>query len=359
MLKCRTEDLLNATNPYSSHILLCEKSLIFFCAGTMEKSATADAAYRRIDLEFLSKDGSDHFDLYYKTRVFGNDKFVKFASSKPEHHDKVMTLLESGEGIEEFYIQEEDLFKYYQHATATLRKIVNDPNCPFEKKAEKVYEVSKNIMKEFFENNATDKVLRASDEVMEMMEECFKDVEVGFYGISKITNKDYYTYTHSVNVGLYCMTYGIKIGLPKTDVRQLGLGGMLHDVGKSKIDIKLLNKNSALTKQEFEVIKDHAPFGEAILREMKCYGAGVIDMAAQHHERYNGGGYPSGLTGDDISYFARVCKVMDVYDALTTRRPYKKAMSAYDTLILMKKQMVEEFDGKVLDNFIQYMGPDV
>ena len=325
----------------------------------MENSTTTEASFRKIDVAFLSKDGNEHFDVYYKTRVFGTDKFVKFASSKPEHHEKVLSLLESGDDIEDFYIQEEDLFKYYQHATDTLRKIVNDPNYPFEKKAEKVYEVSKNIMKEFFEHNATDKVLRASDQVMELMEECFKDADVGFYGISKITNKDYYTYTHSVNVGLYCMTYGVKIGLPHDEVRQLGLGGMLHDVGKSKIDVTLLNKNGVLTKQEFEAIKHHAPFGEEILREMKCYGASIIDMAAQHHERYNGGGYPKGLIGDDIAYFARVCKVMDVYDALTTRRPYKKAMSAYDTLTLMKKQMIEEFDGQVLDSFIQYMGPEL
>ena len=145
--------------------------------------------------------------------------------------------------------------------------------------------------------------------------------------------------------------------MPKHEVRQLELGGMLQDVGKSKIDAKILKKNNVLTKQEFETIKGHAPIGEAILREMKCYGAGIIDMAAQHHERYHGGGYPNGLVGNDIAYFARVCKVMDVYDALTTRRSYKKAMSPFDTLTLMKKQMVEEFDGKILDSFVQYMGP--
>ena len=194
----------------------------------MAKSAISDVSFRKIDVAFLSKDGNEHFDIYYKTRVFGTDKFVKFASSKPEHHEKVLSLLESGEDIEEFYIQEEDLFKYYQHATDTLRKIVTNPNYPFEKKAEKVYEVSKNIMKEFFENNATDKVLRASDQVMEMMEECFKDVDVGFYGISKITNKDYYTYTHSVNVGLYCMTVVFKevlfLNVKFVKIRQLQAG---------------------------------------------------------------------------------------------------------------------------------------
>jgi HD-GYP domain-containing protein (c-di-GMP phosphodiesterase class II) len=236
---------------------------------------------------------------------------------------------------------------------------VSNPKVSFEKKARKVYDVSKNIMKEFFENNASEKVLRSSDEVMEIMEECFQDYDIGFYGISKITNKDYYTYTHSVNVGLYCMTYGVKIKMNHDEVRMLGLGGMLHDVGKSKVSNDILNKKGLLTPQEFDIVKHHAPLGGEILSNMSCYNHAVVDMATQHHEKFKGGGYPRGIVGDEISYFARICKVMDVYDALTTRRSYKKAMNPFDTLTLMKKQMSDEFDARILDNFIHYMGPEL
>jgi HD-GYP domain-containing protein (c-di-GMP phosphodiesterase class II) len=325
----------------------------------MPKQMTPDTSYRKINLEFLNNNGDDHFDIFYKTRSYGTVKYVRFATSKPEHHEKVVRLLESGDPLEDFYIHESDLFNYYRHATTTLRKIVSNPTVSFEKKARKVYEVSKNIMKEFFENNASEKVLRTSDEVMEIMEECFQDYDVGFYGISKITNKDYYTYTHSVNVGLYCMTYGVKIKMNHDEVRMLGLGGMLHDVGKSKISENILNKKGLLTPQEFDIVKNHAPLGGEILNDMKCYTHSVVDLATQHHEKYKGGGYPHGIVGDEISFFARICKVMDVYDALTTRRSYKKAMDPFDTLTLMKKQMCDEFDAKILDNFIHYMGPEI
>ncbi len=318
-----------------------------------------DTSYRRINLEFLNNSGNEHFDIFYKARSYGTVKYVRFATSKPEHHEKVVRLLESGDPLEDFYIQEEELFKYYRHATTTLRKIVANPEISFEKKAKKVYEVSKNIMREFFEYNASEKILRTSDEVMEIMEECFRDYDISFFGISKITNKDYYTYTHSVNVALYCMTYGVKIKMNRDEVRMLGLGGMLHDVGKSKISNTILNKKGLLTPQEFDTVKNHAPLGGEILNKMKCYPHSVIDMATQHHEKYKGGGYPRGIIGDEISYFARICKVMDVYDALTTRRSYKKAMNPFDTLTLMKKQMSDEFDAKILDNFIQYMGPEL
>ncbi len=320
---------------------------------------TTDTSYRKINLEFLNNSGDDPFNIFYKTRSYGTIKYVRFATSKPDHHEKVLRLLESGDPLEDFYIQEEDLFKYYHHATTTLRTIVANPKISFEKKARKVYEISKNIMKEFFENNASEKVLRTSDEVMEIMEECFQDTDVGFYGISKITNKDYYTYTHSVNVGLYCLTYGVKINMSHDEIRTLGLGGMLHDVGKSKIPNTILNKKGLLTPKEFQIVKNHAPLGGDILHEMNCYAPSVIDMANQHHEKYKGGGYPLGIVGEEISYFARICKVMDVYDALTTRRSYKKAMSPFDTLTLMKKQMAYEFDAVILDDFIRYMGPDL
>ena len=325
----------------------------------MPMRMTTDTSYRKINLEFLNNSGDEYFDIFYKARSYGTVKYVRFATSKPEHHEKIVRLLESGDPLEDFYIQEEDLFKYYRHATTTLRKIVANPEISFEKKAKKVYEVSKNIMREFFEYNASEKILRTSDEVMEIMEECFQDYDISFFGISKITNKDYYTYTHSVNVALYCMTYGVKIKMNRDEVRMLGLGGMLHDVGKSKISNTILNKKGLLTPQEFDTVKNHAPLGGEILNKMKCYAHSVIDMATQHHEKYKGGGYPRGIIGEEISYFARICKVMDVYDALTTRRSYKKAMSPFDTLTLMKKQMSDEFDAKILDNFIQYMGPEL
>ena len=82
-------------------------------------------------------------------------------------------------------------------------------------------------------------------------------------------------------------------------------------------------------------------------------------MAAEHHEKYKGGGYPKGIEGEEIHLYARICKIMDVYDALTTRRSYKKALSAFDTLVIMKKQMINDFDPKLLNSFITLMGPDL
>jgi HD-GYP domain-containing protein (c-di-GMP phosphodiesterase class II) len=155
------------------------------------------------------------------------------------------------------------------------------------------------------------------------------------------------------------MTFGVKSKMPKNDIRELSLGGMLHDVGKAKVDYALINKDGKLTDEEFEKMKIHTTEGAKTLSGMHCFASNVVRMASEHHEKFKGGGYPIGKIGNEIHLFARICKIMDVYDALTTRRSYKKALSAFDTLIIMKKQMANDFDPELLQNFIRLMGPDL
>jgi putative nucleotidyltransferase with HDIG domain len=268
-------------------------------------------------------------------------------------------LIESGESNQDFYIHEEDIAKYHQQATRSLRKLISDPKIPLEEKTGKIYDVSKEVMKDFFEHTASEKILQSSEELIDIMEKCLFTNEAGFHSITMITNKDYYTYTHSVNVGLYCLAYGMRTKMGLNDTRDLGLGGMLHDVGKSKIPHSLINKNGKLTDQEFKSMKNHTTIGKKILESMKCYRSHVVDMANQHHEKFEGNGYPNGLVGEEISRYARICKVMDVYDALTTRRSYKKALKPFEATALMTNQMGGEFDHEILGNFIRFLGPDL
>lgn len=318
-----------------------------------------DEQFRLINIEYLEVGATQYYDIFYKSSAFGTPQFVKFASNRPDHQDKVRRLIEDGESDQEFYIREEDLAKYHQQATLSLRKLITDPKKSLKEKTEKIYSVSKEIMKDFFEYSASDQILQSADEVMDIMEQCLFANDAGFHSITMITNKDYYTYTHSVNVGLYCLAFGIKTKMSPNDTRDLGLGGMLHDVGKSRIDHSLINKNGKLTNEEFKTIKSHTTIGKELLGSMKCYRAHVVEMADQHHEKFEGNGYPNGLAGEDISRYARVCKVMDVYDALTTRRSYKKALKSFDAITIMKNQMESEFDPELLGNFIRYLGPDL
>lgn len=312
--------------------------------------------FRPINIDLLKEGGSDVFDIYYKTTSFGKPEFVKFASSHPSHQNKVRQLLESGE-CTEFFIRQDDLIKYYHQATEQLRIMISDPAIPLLNKTQKLYDVSKDIMKNFFEYSGSEEVLQSSENVMNLMDQCLSEGQARFDTISKVANKNYYIYTHSLNVGLYCLVYGINDKMSEIDIRSLGLGGMLHDIGKAKMDSAILNKKTPLTKDEMEIIRTHPQLGQEIMESMQCYSTNVVRMAGQHHENYKGKGYPDGLMGKDITLFARICRVMDVYDGLTTSRPYKKAVAPFEALIIMKNQMVDELDSNILGKFIRYMGP--
>lgn len=314
--------------------------------------------YHPIDTKILDKNSDLAFNIFSKVQGSGVDNYVLYASKEARYRDKVRELLQSSELMEDLYIHEEDLMLYFEQATNSLRDYVVNSDASPEKKMEKVYDLSRDVTHQFFEANSSPEILRGSDQVVDLMEKCLSDNKLGFHGLSKIMEKDYYTYTHSINVGLYCMSFALKIGMPADEVHELGLGGMLHDVGKSKLPQEIINKKGALTEEEFQVIKNHTASGMEVVKGLGCYGDKVVQMVGQHHEKYNGEGYHQGLAGEDISLFARICKLTDVYDALTTRRSYKKSLKTLEALTIMKSKMGHEFDPKLLNSFIRMMGPE-
>jgi putative nucleotidyltransferase with HDIG domain len=314
--------------------------------------------YHPIDARILDTNANLAFNIFSKVQGTNEDQYILYASKEPRYRDKVRELLQSSDFMEELFIHEVDLTLYFECATNSLRDFVINSDASPEKKMEKVYDLSRDVTQQFFDSNSSPEILRGSDQVVDLMGKCMENNELGFHGLTKIMEKDYYTYTHSINVGLLCMSFGLKLGMPADEVRELGLGGMLHDVGKSKIPRDIINKKGALTETEFEMIISHTDSGEEVLHELGCYGEKVIQMVGQHHEKYNGEGYHRGLAGEDISLFARICKLTDVYDALTTRRSYKKALRPLEALSIMKSQMGDEFDPKLLTSFIKMMGPE-
>jgi putative nucleotidyltransferase with HDIG domain len=320
-------------------------------------SENSSEHFHPIDIKILDSKSDLVFNIFNRVQDANEERFVLYASKDPRYRDKVRELLGSSDFMEELFIHEDDLTLYFEQATNSLREFVVNSSATPEKKMEKVYDLSRDITHQFFESNSSPEILRGSDQVVELMEKCLESNELGFHGLTKIIEKDYYTYTHSINVGLYCMTFALKIGMPADEVHELGLGGMLHDVGKSKIPLEIINKKGPLSEEEFEVIKSHTESGEKVLKGMGCYGDKVIQMVGQHHEKYAGKGYHRGLVGNDIALFARICKLTDVYDALTTRRSYKKALKTLEALTIMKTKMGQDFDPKLLNAFIRLMGP--
>ena len=187
--------------------------------------------YRKINRDHLTGKNLGLFNLYYKVKDSGATRFLKFSGKDKTHLDKVRELFESGEFQEDLYIHESDRMKYYEQATLSLREMIKDPNLPLQEKFSKSYDISKEVMKEFFEWEASPKLLQISDQAMGEIDNCLsQDEELGFFLVTNILSKDYFTYTHSINVGVYCMSFGLQIDMPHEDALELGIGGMLHDV---------------------------------------------------------------------------------------------------------------------------------
>lgn len=172
-----------------------------------------------------------------------------------------------------------------------------------------------------------------------------------------IKSLDTYTYNHSVNVGILALTIGIAYGLNRNDLYDLTLGCMLHDVGKIFVPNEILNKQGQLNDQEFGIIKEHCEKGFAYLRENTDLGPKVRIVALQHQERYDGSGYPQGLKGNEIHTLSQIASIADVYDALTSDRPYRKALSPHEAIEYLMGSGGTFFNMKLVKSFLQRIIP--
>jgi len=173
---------------------------------------------------------------------------------------------------------------------------------------------------------------------------------------NQLKNKDEYTAEHSLRVCILALNFGRHLELSESELNVLGLGALLHDVGKMKVPLEIINKPGRLTAEEFELMKSHVPRGVEILQHQGDIPPAAIDIARSHHERYDGSGYSSGLKGAKIGLFGQVGAIVDSYDAITSDRSYHKGMPAHDALRKMYEWRRKDFHEKLVEQFIQCMG---
>lgn len=158
--------------------------------------------------------------------------------------------------------------------------------------------------------------------VENIVDQITKDAQT-FLRITSIREIDNYTYLHSIDVCIYSIILGKSLGLDDKNLRKLGLGAMLHDIGKGKIPTEILFKPGPLTEEEFNIMKSHTIYGYEIITNSPNLDIVTANIALQHHERWDGKGYPGHLKGNNINIFARIVTICDIYDALTANRVYR------------------------------------
>lgn len=175
--------------------------------------------------------------------------------------------------------------------------------------------------------------------------------------LTQLKNKDEYTTMHSINVCVLSLLFGHYLGLNKQDLRQLGFGALLHDVGKVQIPDIILNKPETPTPEEMQLLQQHPAFSKAILESSTGeVPPAAIEIAYAHHERFDGSGYPRGLSGKAIHPLAMIVSIVDVYDAITSNRVYHIGIAPHEALNMMYQWSSKSFPKSLVEKFIRCLG---
>ena len=252
-------------------------------------------------------------------------------------------------------IKKSDMRRYQEYITALRQSDELLKNEKTKITATAIRETSKIVLQNFLEDPKSGEKIKEVNLQVNAMVDCILSDKDAIYMLLAMKGYDYYTYTHSVNVAALSISLGLSIGLSRDDSEKLGMGTMLHDIGKSAISHEILNKQGRLSDVEYALIKSHVFEGEKIMREHKSFPGESFNAVMHHHEKLTGKGYPCGLSGKEISLFGRISAIADCYDALTTRRPYKVAYTPFYALMIISRD-TKDYDCDLLRTFVKMLG---
>jgi len=190
--------------------------------------------------------------------------------------------------------------------------------------------------------------------VLNIMEDLLYSFDI-LSNLTDIMGYDEYTFHHSVNTTVLALVLGMGKGYNQSRLLELGMGVLMHDIGKTRVSKEILNKKGSLSKEDFEEIKKHSTFGYDFIRKNRDFSIHSAHVALQHHEKWMGGGYPRGLKGNEIHEFGRIAAVADVYDALISKRPYRDALEPYQAYEYILAHSGFQFDPEVVKIFTRFV----
>jgi HD-GYP domain-containing protein (c-di-GMP phosphodiesterase class II) len=203
------------------------------------------------------------------------------------------------------------------------------------------------LVEELFERPDIDQALHDARQVIEDFVGFMDSDAAAMVNLIGLSSHDFYTYNHSLDVSIYSLGLGQAVGFRNQELRQLGLGGLFHDIGKRCIPLGIICKDGPLTDPEWIEMQKHPQYGLAILAEHNS-SVDIKACAFEHHESMAGNGYPQQLTAQEIHPMARVVSVADTYDALTTKRSYNEPMRPTDAIELMTGKLASRYDVEVV-----------
>lgn len=305
--------------------------------------------YIKIDKSIISEGLIFEYDIFVASESNTGIKIFKGKNSAITNSD--MAALST---IEELYIQQ----KYNKSYSMSLERITRSitekeqKKEDFDKKSIEIYSNATKILEDLFDNPETLGNYENSKTVVNDLVGNILDDSFTIKSLMHIAEHDFYTHTHSLNVSIYSLCLGSFLKLNTEALAELGESALLHDLGKSKIDPEIINKDGKLTDKEFRKMMAHPSLGYTIGLKIGIKNKNVLHGIKYHHEKIDGTGYPEGLLGNGIPLYARIIGLCDIFDALTSKRSYKEAMTTFEAVKLMKTTMSNHVDLKLLNSLL-------
>ncbi|QJB56076.1 HD domain-containing phosphohydrolase [Pseudodesulfovibrio sp. zrk46] len=311
--------------------------------------AARPVSYFPVSPVMLFPEALGDFSVY----LWQGGDFVLYTKSGQKFTLKHRQVLHRND-VKEVYIQSSEKVQYEKYIEANLGKILLDESLPIEVRSNVFYEASTVVMQDVFDSKLPSGLRarhfnRLTDIVKNSIQFLASDNSLS--AVAPFISHDYKTYTHCMHVFIYSVAVFQTYDMSDNEIFECGLGALLHDVGKAKIPRRILNKRGALTQSEREIIKEHPIHGVSMCAHLPM-SQNTINCILFHHEKLDGTGYPAGLKSDNIPMPVRIISLADVYDALTTERPYAEGMDPYEALTLMRHDMRETLDMNVFKRFV-------
>lgn len=292
--------------------------------------------YFKIRVGSLLPDRPLTFDLYIQL----NSKYVLYVRSGDKINQEKIKKLDRADI---FYIPAQQRQSYKNFVFDRL----NEEELSTETKALILRESSMTLVEEIFENPNVEEALQDSKEVINELVKFIDQQPEALSHLISLSSHDFYTYNHSLDVGIYSLGLGMASGYSAQNLAELGRGALFHDIGKREVDINIICKNGPLDDHEWAQMQMHPVFGLQILNEYDV-SEELKACCFEHHENFLGNGYPQKLQGHEIHPMARIVALCDTYDALTTKRSYNQPMLPLDALNFIKDKLGTRYDPELL-----------
>ncbi|MBF0362637.1 MAG: HD domain-containing protein [Oligoflexia bacterium] len=333
--------------------------------GTEENNS--NNSFFSVHIDFIKTEIASLYDLYINSStVPGHERFIRIYP-KGEYLDH-KTLEELHSKYFQIYLNENQRIDYLKSLTGNIHATEEEKSKVIKDSAIKYLSTLFDSKHEFKTELLSDTIKNCRD-VVESIVDVIKDYTIkDLYDlVAKLSFHDFYTYDHSINVSMYCIAiYKIlNKNVSKDKIVSLGLGGLLHDLGKLKLPTSILNNPGKLSAEEYNEIKKHPALGLNMLLAVKdswergtttkCDGVD-IDLTAriihEHHENYNGTGYPEKISGNQISVEARITAIADFFDAITTKRAYHEVLTIEQAIDVMGREVGKKIDPELYQVFL-------